>query len=102
MDIVTTENTDIYFFMTSLDEVVSYDTCKESFIGMYNSLKNPKSLNEKYLSNKSGKNFHMVSCIQIYLNLNPCDKKKHLFIWEYANRKLNLENYLLNINLLMI
>lgn len=64
------------FFMTSLDEVVSYDTCKESFIGMYNSLKNPKSLNEKYLSNKSGKNFHMVSCIQIYLNLNPCDKKE--------------------------
>lgn len=64
------------FFMTSLDKIVSYDTCKESFIGMYNSIKNPKSLREKYLSNKIGKNLHIVSCIQTHLNLNPYDKKE--------------------------
>ena len=57
------------FFMSSTEKIVSYETSRENFLGMYNSLENPSSLKNKFLSNTEGKNLDCISCIQNCIEL---------------------------------
>lgn len=59
------------FFMSSTKDIVSYECSRERFIGMYGSLKNPKSLREKFLSSIDDKNLDLISCTHIKINLPP-------------------------------
>lgn len=59
------------FFMSSTKDIVSYECSRERFIGMYNSLKNPKSLRENSLSSFDDKNLDLISCVHIKISLPP-------------------------------
>lgn len=67
------------FFMGSTEKIISYETSRENFIGMYGSLKNPKSLKNLLLSNTVGKNLDSVSCIHNYIELGPYENKVFSF-----------------------
>lgn len=57
------------FFMSSTREIVSYETSKENFIGMYESLKTPSALKGKTLLNTSGENMHAIASIQLCFDI---------------------------------
>ncbi len=67
------------FFMGSTEEIKSYETSKENFIGMYGSFKNPVELYMEYLSNTCGKNLDCISCIHNVVELDLCETKNLSF-----------------------
>lgn len=58
------------FFMGSTEKIVSYETSREKFLGMYNSLKSPDSLKNLVLSNTKGKNLDSIACVQNFVELD--------------------------------
>ena len=67
------------FLMGSTEKIISYETSRENFIGMYNSLKSPSALNNNILSNKVGKNLDSISCLHNKIELGSCEEKKLSF-----------------------
>ena len=89
------------FFMGSTEKIISYETSREKFIGMYNSFKNPESLKNILLSNTVGKNLDAISCIHNRIELNSYESKNFSFymgICESYDEVLNISNKYKNIS----
>lgn len=80
------------FFLGSTREIISYETSKENFIGMYGSLKNPKALNNLLLSNKVGKNLDSIASIQNKIELNKSEEKSFSFFMGIGESKEEVLN----------
>lgn len=66
-------------FHTVSEVPVSYDGDKESFVGMYRSLANPKAMEEKFLKKNTGRFGDAIGALQVEVKLNPGDVKKIIF-----------------------
>ena len=84
------------FFMGSTNKIISYDTSRESFIGMYNSLNNPISLEKNLLSNKEGKNLDSISCIHNRIEIKPYKEEIVCFFMGIGDTYEQVENIVSN------
>lgn len=66
-------------FHSTSREIVSYETDKETFLGMYGDLRNPEILEKGRCENTVGRNVDGINALQVRIDLSPFSKETVYF-----------------------
>jgi len=72
-------NWEFVAFHTSSEKPISYDSDKESFLGMYRTLENPVAMEERLLKRNVGRFGDGIASLQVEVKLDPGEIKKLVF-----------------------
>ncbi|MBW7887663.1 MAG: glycosyl transferase family 36 [Bacteroidetes bacterium] len=81
-------------FHTSNIKPSGFDCDKESFMGMYESLRAPKSVAEGKLKKQSGNSLDAIGSLHVKIKLQPNEKKEIIFLLGAAENKNDAKRFL--------
>ena len=73
-----------YAFYHCLDNVASFDTDRDAFLGLHNGYESPISLQNRVLSNSIASGWHPIAANEIKVSLKPHSSTRTLYILGYV------------------